>query len=130
VREELHQRNSLSLSSLSLSHALIFIRIAKFDFYTASKGGAMKLGSCRRYLSLRLTWLIFLLSIACRRFLKFIYLSYGSFFVRDICKGKANMRNAVPVQKVPDDLYTHDILEYKLDEIYMISNNRISTLPA
>jgi hypothetical protein len=52
------------------------------------------------------------------------------FFIRDICKGKANMRNAVPVQKVPDDLYTHDILEYKLDEIYKISNNRISTLPA
>jgi hypothetical protein len=44
------------------------------------------------------------------------------------CKGKANMRNTVPLQEVADDLYTHDILEYKLDEIYMTSNNRISTI--
>jgi hypothetical protein len=38
------------------------------------------------------------------------------------------MRNTVPLQEVADDLYTHDILEYKLDEIYMTSNNRISTI--
>jgi hypothetical protein len=45
------------------------------------------------------------------------------------CKGKANMRKTVPLQEVADDLYTHDILEYKLGEIYTISNNRISTIP-
>jgi hypothetical protein len=39
------------------------------------------------------------------------------------------MRKAVPFQEVIDDLYIHDILEYKLGEIYMVSNNRISTLP-
>jgi hypothetical protein len=45
------------------------------------------------------------------------------------CKGKANMRKTVPLQEVADDLYTHDILEYKLDKIYTVSNNKISTLP-
>jgi hypothetical protein len=39
------------------------------------------------------------------------------------------MRKAVPLREVADDLCTHDILEYKLDEIYTISNNRISILP-
>jgi hypothetical protein len=39
---EIHRRKSLSLS-----FALIFICTAKFDFYTARRGGAMKLGSCR-----------------------------------------------------------------------------------
>jgi hypothetical protein len=39
------------------------------------------------------------------------------------------MRKRVPLQKVADDLYTHDILEYKLNEIYTVSNNRIFTLP-
>jgi hypothetical protein len=39
------------------------------------------------------------------------------------------MRKVVPLQEVTDDLYTHDILKYKLDEIYTISNNRISTIP-
>jgi hypothetical protein len=39
------------------------------------------------------------------------------------------MQKAVPLQKVVDDLYIHDILMYKLGEIYMVSNNRISTLP-
>jgi hypothetical protein len=34
------------------------------------------------------------------------------------CKGKANMRKTVPLQEVVDDLYTHDILEYKLGEIH------------
>jgi hypothetical protein len=37
------------------------------------------------------------------------------------------MRKALPLQEVDDDLYTHDILEYKLGEIYTVSNNRIST---
>jgi hypothetical protein len=39
------------------------------------------------------------------------------------------MRKTVPLQEVADDLYTHDILEYKLGEIYTIRNNRISNLP-
>jgi hypothetical protein len=39
------------------------------------------------------------------------------------------MQKTVPLQEVTDDLYTHDILEYKLDEIYMISNNKISIIP-
>jgi hypothetical protein len=39
------------------------------------------------------------------------------------------MRKAVPLQEVVDDLCTYDILEYKLDEIYTISNNRISIFP-
>jgi hypothetical protein len=39
------------------------------------------------------------------------------------------MRKAVPLQEVTDDLYTQDILEYKLGEIYMVSNNRISIIP-
>jgi hypothetical protein len=39
------------------------------------------------------------------------------------------MRKAVPLQEVADDLYTHNILEYMLGEIYTVSNNRISTLP-
>jgi hypothetical protein len=43
-------------------------------------------------------------------------------------KIKANMRKAVSLQKVTDDLYTHDILEYKLSEIFMVSKNRISIL--
>jgi hypothetical protein len=38
------------------------------------------------------------------------------------------MRKAVPLHEVADDLYTHDILEYKLGEIYTVSNNRIYTL--
>jgi hypothetical protein len=36
------------------------------------------------------------------------------------------MRNTV--QEIADDVYTHNILEYKLNEIYMINNNRISIL--
>jgi hypothetical protein len=40
------EKVSLNSLSLSLSFALIFIRTAKFDFCTASRGGAMKLGSC------------------------------------------------------------------------------------
>jgi hypothetical protein len=39
------------------------------------------------------------------------------------------MWKAVPLQEVVDDLYTHDILKYKLDEIYTINNNKISILP-
>jgi hypothetical protein len=39
------------------------------------------------------------------------------------------MWKTVPLQEIVDDLYTHDILEYKLGEIYTVSNNRISTLP-
>jgi hypothetical protein len=39
------------------------------------------------------------------------------------------MRKAVPLQQVINNLYTHDILKYKLDEIYKISNNRISNIP-
>jgi hypothetical protein len=39
------------------------------------------------------------------------------------------MGKLVPLQEVADDLYTHNILEYKLCEIYMISNNRIFTIP-
>jgi hypothetical protein len=39
------------------------------------------------------------------------------------------MRKVVPLQEVTDDLYTYDILKYKLDEIYTIRNNRISIIP-
>jgi hypothetical protein len=39
------------------------------------------------------------------------------------------MQKTLALQEVADNLYTHDILEYKLGEIYMISNNRISNLP-
>jgi hypothetical protein len=39
------------------------------------------------------------------------------------------MWKAVPLQEVADDLYTHDILEYKLGEIYTVSNNIIFILP-
>jgi hypothetical protein len=39
------------------------------------------------------------------------------------------MWKTVPLQEIVDDLYTHDILEYKLGEIYTVNNNRISTLP-
>jgi hypothetical protein len=38
------------------------------------------------------------------------------------------MRKTVPLQEVADNIYTHDILKYKLDDIYMVSNNRISTI--
>jgi hypothetical protein len=38
------------------------------------------------------------------------------------------MQKAEPLQEVADDLYTHDILEYKLNEIHTINKNRISTL--
>jgi hypothetical protein len=38
------------------------------------------------------------------------------------------MQKTVPLQEVVNDLYTHDILEFKLGEIYAVSNNRISTL--
>jgi hypothetical protein len=38
------------------------------------------------------------------------------------------MWKTVPLQEVADDLYTHDILKYKLGEKYTVSNNRISTL--
>jgi hypothetical protein len=33
------------------------------------------------------------------------------------------------LQKVTDNLYTYDILEYKLGEIYTISNYRMSIFP-
>jgi hypothetical protein len=39
------------------------------------------------------------------------------------------MRKTVPLQEVVDDLYTHDILKYKLSEIYTVSNKKIYTLP-
>jgi hypothetical protein len=39
------------------------------------------------------------------------------------------MEKTVPLQEVADDLHTHDILEYKLSEIYTVSNKKISTLP-
>jgi hypothetical protein len=38
------------------------------------------------------------------------------------------MRKTVPLQEVADNIYTHDILKYKLDDICMVSNNRISTI--
>jgi hypothetical protein len=38
---------SEEVSLNSLSFALIFISTTKFDFYTASTGGAMKLDSCQ-----------------------------------------------------------------------------------
>jgi hypothetical protein len=38
------------------------------------------------------------------------------------------MRKTVPLQEVIDDLYTHDILKYKLGEIYTVNNNKIYIL--
>jgi hypothetical protein len=43
-------------------------------------------------------------------------------------KVKKNMWKTVPLQEVIDDLYTHDILKYKLGEIYTINNNKIYIL--
>jgi hypothetical protein len=37
------------------------------------------------------------------------------------------MWKTVPLQEVVDDLYTHEILEYKLGEIYTVISNRVST---
>jgi hypothetical protein len=39
------------------------------------------------------------------------------------------MRKAVPLQQVINNLYTHDILKYKLNKIYKVRNNRISNIP-
>jgi hypothetical protein len=43
-------------------------------------------------------------------------------------KVKKYMQKTVPLQKVIDDLYTHDILNYKLGEIYTVNNNKIYIL--
>jgi hypothetical protein len=42
-----------------------------------------------------------------------------------VCKGKKQM---CLFKEFVDDLYVHEILDYKLGKIYTVSNNRISII--